>query len=355
MQNSPGAVETVKALRGGESRSINAWKTLALLTGFALARVVRAAYIRGCCPPTPMPYIEVKGGRAVFLAALSVALAVAPAVLAVRAVGGAVWVELIRGLSIPWSSELYLFASLAAVALATPYAVVSLVNRRYVEAIERSLPAFFEGLEEGVRAGMPLVRALETAAKAVGGPLAREMLAVVARVEMGDTLEGAFDSLVRRIPAPALKRAASLVLVAYQSGGRVGEVLGAAAEMYGMLRSYEEERRATMAPYAATVYVALAVFLVVATVLLTVFIAPLERLKGAAQLLTPLPSSLFKSVFFLAAAVQAVAGGLVAGKISRGTVKAGLPHAVVMLVLVAAYFYILEQIIEPVLSPVSGG
>jgi pilus assembly protein TadC len=298
-----------------------------------------------------MPYIEVRGRGAALLAALSAALAAAPAALAARALDSAVWVDLVRGLSLPWSSELYLFASLAAAALAAPYAAVSFVNRRYVEAIERSLPAFFEGLEEGVRAGMPLVRALETAAKAVGGPLAREMLAVVARVEMGDTLEGALSGLAKRIPAPALKRAASLVLVAYESGGRVGEVLGAAAEMYGMLRSYEEERRATMAPYAATVYVALAVFLVVATVLLLVFIEPLAKLGGAAaQLLTPIPSPLFKATFFLAAAVQAVTGGLVAGKISRGTVKAGLPQAVVLLVAVAAYFYALEKFVEPALA-----
>ena len=298
-----------------------------------------------------MPYFEVKGGRALALAAFSVALAAAPAVLAVKALDSAVWVELAPELELPWSSELYLFASLAASALAAPYAAVSFANRRYTEAIERSLPAFFEGLEEGVRAGMPLVKALETAAKAVGGPLAREMLDVVARVEMGDTLEGALEGLAKRIPAPALRRAASLVLVAHQSGGRVGEVLGAAAEMYGMLRSYEEERRATMAPYAATVYVALAVFLLVATVLLVVFIAPLEKLGGAAaQLLTPLPSSLFKAVFFLAAATQAVAGGLVVGKISRGTVKAGLPHAAAMLAAVAVYFYVLERLIEPMLA-----
>ena len=297
-----------------------------------------------------MPYFEVRGGRALALAAFSVALAAAPAALAAKALEDAVWVELAPKLEMPWSSELYLFASLAAAALAAPYAAISFFNRRYVDAIERSLPMFFEALEEGVRGGMPLVRALETAAKAVGGPLAREILAAVAQIEMGSTLEEALGELTRQIPAPALRRATSLVLVAYQSGGRVGDVLGAAAEMYGMLRSYEEERRAVMAPYVATVYVALAVFLLVATILLVVFISPLEKLGGAAaQLLTPLPSPLFKAVFFLSSAVQAVTGGLVAGKVSRGTVKAGLLHAVAMLVIVATYFYVLERLIEPVL------
>jgi len=298
-----------------------------------------------------VPYVELKGRRALALALASLTAAAAPAALAAAAFKGATWVELAPGLALPWSSELYLFASLAVAALTAPYAAVSLVNARYAEAVERSLPAFFEGLEEGVRAGMPLVRALETAARAVGGPLAREMLAVVARVDMGDTLEGALERLAERVPTPIVRRAAALLVVAYQSGGRVGEVLGAAAEMYGMLRSYEEERRAALAPYALTVYVALAVFLFVATVLLLVFVGPLERMGGAAaQLLTPLPGPLFKAVFFLAAALQAFTGGLVAGKMSRGSVKAGLPHAALMLAAVAAYFYALDKFIEPALA-----
>ena len=297
-----------------------------------------------------MPYVEVKGGVKALLAALSIALAVIPAALAIALLSSRelVTVEIAPGLTLAWASDVYFLFSLSAAAAITPYAAVSFMNRRHVEAIERRLPAFFEGVEEGVRAGMPLVRAVETAAKSVGGPLASEMLTVVSRVELGDTFEGALEGLVKRIPAPALKRAASLLLVAYQSGGRVGEVLGAAAEMYGLLRSYEEERRATMAPYAYAIYVSLIVFLLVATILLLVFIAPLEALgREAAQLLTPLPPPLFKATFFMAAAIQAFVGGLVAGKISRGTVKAGLPQAVGMLVAVAAYFHLLEVFLEP--------
>jgi len=299
-----------------------------------------------------MPYVEVRGRTAALLAALSIALAAplaAAAALLLRS-GRVEWVEVGPGLYAPWSSALYLLLTLSAVAAALPFAVVGFVNRRYVDAIERALPVFFEGLEENLRAGMPFIRALESAARAVGGPLGREVLSVVSRVELGDSLEGALEWLGRRIPAPALRRAASLVLVAYQSGGRVAEVIGAAAEMYGMLRSYEEERRASMAPYAYTAHIALAVFLLVATIMLLVFIAPLERLAaavGGPQLITPLPTRFYKLVFFAAAAVQAVAGGLVAGKITRGSVRAGTLQALVLLALVALYFFLLEALVEP--------
>lgn len=301
-----------------------------------------------------MPYLELKGGTLVLLAALSVALAVPPSITAAFSVlrGELVWVEIAPGIRMPWSSSFYFFATLSFVAAAAPFAIVGFLNRRYVETIEKGLPQFFEGLEGSIRAGMPMIRALETAAKAVGGPLEREVRSVIARVELGDSLENALEWINRRIRAPALRRAANLVLVAYQSGGRVADVLSAAAEMYTMLMSYEEEKRASMAPYAYAVYVALAVFLTVATILIVAFIEPLERLAGglgALQLFTPLPVAFFKMVFFIAATVQAFAGGLIASKITRGSAKAGFFQALVLVLLVALYFYALEVLIEPFL------
>ena len=115
-----------------------------------------------------MPYVELKGRNALALAAASVALGAVPvALLLLRCLAGgftAPTVELAPGLKVPWASDLYLLASLAIAAALLPYAIVCHLNMRYVDAIEKALPAFLEGLEEGVRAGMPLVRALEVAA-----------------------------------------------------------------------------------------------------------------------------------------------------------------------------------------------
>ncbi|MEM3138110.1 MAG: hypothetical protein QW760_06285, partial [Thermofilaceae archaeon] len=71
-------------------------------------------------------------------------------------------------------------------------------------------------------------------------------------------------------------------------------------------------------------------------------------LKGTA-FFTPLPPPLFKAVFFFASFVQAVSGGLVAGKMSKGTVKAGLFHSLILMSTVIVYFTLLEIWLEPVL------
>ncbi len=301
-----------------------------------------------------MPYVPIKGRRLLLLAAASAALSLVPLALLVLLWEEWTWevetFELLRGLELFWSISVYSLASLIPVCAIAPFAVVQYMNGRYVDTIERSMSSFFKGVADGIRSGMPIIKSIEVSARSIGGPLGREMLSVVSAVELGSSLEEALESLLRGVATPGLRRAANLLITAYRSGGRVADVLDAAAEMYGMIRSYEEERRASLAPYVWTVYIALAVFLVISTVLITVFVAPLYKLRGT-EFFTPLPPPLFKAMFFIASLVQAASGGLVAGKIGKGTVKAGLIHSLILMLTVIAYFALLEVWLEPALVP----
>ena len=301
-----------------------------------------------------MPYIPLRGRNLAALAALSAILGSAPlaalAALWTRVAVETSYVELVRGLQLPWSITLYALLGLSPPLALLPVAVVLWLNQRYVDSLNRQLPTFFKGAADGVRAGMPLTRALEVSARAVGNPLGREMLEALAVTELGLSLEEAFNRLVQKIPEPVLRRAASLLVAAQRSGGRVADVLDSAAEMYGMLRSYEEERKAHMAPYVWVSYVALAVFLLTAAIITSVFVEPLHAVS-IPGLLSPPPPQLFKAVFFLSAYIQAAVGGMVAGKISRGTVKAGIPHSTIMMMAVAVYFTLQELYLAPLLTP----
>lgn len=307
-----------------------------------------------------MPYITLRGRKLILLTAISLVLSAVPLAMLLEyylmplllygKLGDAVWCRLIGNISMPWSRGLYTLLAALITAGLTPYAVVEYLNRRYADAVEREMAGFFKGLAEGVRAGMPLIRALEMAAKAASGPLGREMKAVVARVEMGGSLEEALARLLERVDVPSLRRAATLIMVAYESGGRVADVLDAAAEMYGMIRSYEDEKRASIAPYAWTVYISLAVFLLISTIVLVGFVEPLQRLHIPILLASPLSPSLFKAIFFISSFIEAAFGGLVVGKMRGGTLKAGLLHSVVLMVLVTLYFNLLDLYLEPLLK-----
>lgn len=301
-----------------------------------------------------MRYIPLRGKTSLLLAALSLTLGSLP-IIAAASMRTSIektveYVELLRGLVLPWSLPLYTLLGLALPLALAPLAYVYWNNSHYRDALSRQLPTFFKGVAEGVRAGMTLERALATSAEAVGTPLKSEIQSILAMVSLGMPFKEALSRATQRVPDPMFRRAASLLNVAYESGGRVADVLGAAAEMYGMLRSYEEERRARMATYVWVTYVALAVFLITATIITSVFVGPLYALK-VPGFVTPPPPYLFKAGFFISAYMQAVFGGLISGKISRGTVKAGVTHSMVMMLTVVAYFNMQETFLEPLLTP----
>lgn len=301
-----------------------------------------------------MPYVNLRGRKLALILTLSAALGLLPlAILAVewgRIAKEIVYVELAREVVVPWSITLYSLVGLSLPLALTPIAVVMWMNLRYTDALNRQLSTFFKGTADGVRAGMPLTRALEVTARAVGPPLEKEILDAVSMTSLGVSFEEALGRLTRRVPEPSLVRATSLLVVAHRSGGRVADVLDAAAQMYGVLNSYEDERRANMSPYVWVSYIALAVFLLTATIITTVFVEPLASVSMPG-LITPPPPALFKTIFYISAYLQAIAGGLVSGKISRGTVKAGVIHVVVMLTIVVAYYAVQELYLSPLLTP----
>ena len=301
-----------------------------------------------------MPYLPLRGRKLAIIAALSLTLGSLPLIVLATLWGNVgrelVYVELTREIVLPWSITLYTLIGISVPLGLAPVAVILWLNLRYVDSLNRQLPTFFKGAADGVRAGMPLPRALEVAARAVGNPLGREILDALSVSALGLSLQEALERLTVKIPEPALKRATSLLVVAQRSGGRVADVLDAAAEMNGVLNSYEEERRANMSPYVWVSYVALVVFLLTATIITSVFVEPLYRVR-LPGFVSPPPPELFKSIFYISAYMQAFAGGIVSGKIARGTVKASLLHIVVMLTIVVLYFFLQELYFAPAITP----
>ncbi|MEZ0345790.1 MAG: type II secretion system F family protein [Infirmifilum sp.] len=301
-----------------------------------------------------MRYIPIRGTFLVVLTGLSALLGAIPLILAALLWGSKElaleYAPFLGEASIPWSLTLYTLLGLSLPLSIAPLSYVLWNNMRYSDALLRQVPTFFKGAADGVRAGMTLERALTVSAESVGDPLKTEISLVVAHTSLGVPFEEALQRLTWRVPDPTMKKVASLLAVAQVSGGRVADVLETAAEMYGMLRGYEDERRARMAPYVWVTYIALAVFLLTATIITAVFVQPLQT-AGIPGLFTPPPPQLFKALFFISSYLQAFFGGLVSGKVGRGTVKAGLTHSLVLILITIAYFNLQEIVLAPMLTP----
>jgi len=230
-----------------------------------------------------------------------------------------------------WGNPLFdEYLVLALVIAVFPSAVLDYVDYRWRKAVDEHLPDLFRSIVQAQEAGMTLPQALEEASKRRYGPLSAELKKMVARISWGESFEEALQSFGERVGTSLTTQTVPLVIEASRSGGRVEKVFDPLGRFVQSTLTAERERSAQTRPYVAIVYVAFFVFLFTIIMLFKTFFVQMSGLSVVQfALITPDEA---RRIFFHMSTVQALFGGLVAGKMGEGTVSAGLKHSVVLLV-----------------------
>jgi flagellar protein FlaJ len=228
------------------------------------------------------------------------------------------------------------------IAIASP-AFVEFNNSRWLRGVENNIPRLLRDVTEAVTSGVPLVRALENASAGDYGPISKPLEAAMVKFNLISDFEWAIMWLGEELKRPAAKRMCSILIEAYESGGRVIDVLGSSMELFTTLAEYRREKATQMKPYLFIVYLGSLVFLTISCVVLVQFLGPLAAaanpLEGQAVILqNVLDINYYKSILFWAAVIEALIGGLVAGKMSSGRIKSGLIHSVLLLLITITFF-----------------
>ncbi|HEV8361378.1 MAG TPA: hypothetical protein VGR28_13085, partial [Candidatus Thermoplasmatota archaeon] len=137
-----------------------------------------------------------------------------------------------------------------------------------------------------------------------------------------------------------------------RSGGNVNDVLMAAANDARELKNLEHERGSTMSIYTMVIYITFAVFLAVVAVLYGTFIPQILSsgqaiaAKGGAGkfggiTVGNLTLEGYRVFYFLAAVVQGMGNGFVAGVIGSGKVMDGMRHAFVLVLIAYLTFSVI--------------
>jgi len=210
-----------------------------------------------------------------------------------------------------------------------PPAVLDYIDYRWRRSIDQHLPDLFRSIVQAQQTGMPLPQALEEASKRSYGPLTGELKRMVAQMSWGMSFEKAFQALSERVNTVLMRRTAPLVIEACRSGGQVEKVFAPMGRFVQSTLMSEKKLQAQIRPYVAIVYVAFFVFLFTIIILFKTFFSQIAEFTITTfGLVTP---GAMRRIFFHMSILQAFFGGLVAGKMSEGTVSAGLKHSVVLL------------------------
>ena len=229
-----------------------------------------------------------------------------------------------------YNNEIFLTAILVII---TPSAVLDFENQRWLSAIEDQMPLLVRGVSESQETGLTLVQALEKVVddKMIGHPLSDEVRKLTVQMSWGASFEQALTSLKERINSPIVDRFCALVLEASNSGGTIKKVFSSTAGFMEEMKDIDKETTAQMKPYVIVIYVAFAIFVVVAVLLVRSFLAPAQ---GAPSLFGTTTSSMslsgLKDFFYKDMLVSAVTGGLMAGKLAERRVASGLKHAIIL-------------------------
>lgn len=231
--------------------------------------------------------------------------------------------------------------------MAVPGGVDWLFNR-WRGRIDDALPTFLSDVTSNAKTGFSLTRSLEMAADNDYGPLTKELQRMKSQLSWGIPFEDVIRSEMKRLDSRIAKRTFGVLLEANRAGGKVEEMLEAIQRHTMELHQIEKEVRNNLRPFTMTTYIAVFIFLGIAIVLINTFFAGLISAQSTAtggaiafSGLQGISLSTIKSAFFQIALVEAVIGGLGAGKLGEASFAAGVKHIVILVVATVLAFQFL--------------
>ena len=233
-----------------------------------------------------------------------------------------------------------------------PVTLYQLKEVQRKDSVDKHMPVFLLALLSSVQSGANLIKAIEQTANRNLGALTPPLKNLKANISWGLPMDEAFAHFSDATGTRISKRVTVLLEMALKIGGDIAENLEMIQKHVTEMQNIEKSRKSQLAPYTYTIYISYAVFLAVAVLLITSFFSEIEKVQlsiiesggtqegGLFSSLSSMDIGLMESALFNMAIIEAVFGGLAAGKIGAGSYVAGIKHVVAMIVIAIIAFNI---------------
>jgi pilus assembly protein TadC len=223
-------------------------------------------------------------------------------------------------------------------------AFVEFNNSKWLKSVDENTPRLLLDITENVRTGVPLIEALQGTSTRDYGPVSEKLSNAMLRFRLTSNFEDALNKLSGDLFRPVVKNMNTLLLEAYHMGGQAISVLDTSVDLFTNIAEHQEQRKSKTTPYVTIVYAGSIIFLIISYVILTKFIVPINNISIDPSLVNSgtffgvEDIQYFDSILYWAAIIQAIFGGLVAGKISSGRLSGGIIHVVFLLGITILFF-----------------
>jgi len=238
---------------------------------------------------------------------------------------------------------------LSLIIAATPSGLLLYYKYRIRKELERQFLIFIGDLTDSIDTGMTLPKALEYCGKRDYGALNRHVNELASQVNWGIPFKKALRNFSSTVGIKTVKRAVETIIEAYKVGGKISDTLRAISVSLVTIEKIKRERTASVRGQMMTTYMIFFVFIFI-LVALQVFLIPAltPPEEGASYTLVTdspgLSAELFNQSFVYFIVIQGFFSGLVTGKMSEGSVFAGLKHAIIFMIIGLSIFSVTSSI-----------
>jgi len=237
------------------------------------------------------------------------------------------------------------FAIFAILSSIGPFGFYEYSRYRKINLIEERFPEFLRDLAESRKAGMTMARAVEMAARGDYGYLTPYIKKMAIQISWGLPFSEALKRFGDAIKTPLVERTTTMVVKASEAGGKIADVIEAAAKNVREIKILQAERRTEMKMYLMIIYISFFVFLFVIVALSAMFLPELYEAAtsaggagGAFGGSARLSLSEYRFIYIATALSQAIGSGIVAGALAEGKAIAGLRHGTIMILITYIIF-----------------
>jgi archaeal flagellar protein FlaJ len=226
-----------------------------------------------------------------------------------------------------------------------PFVLSSIIAGKREREKEEKFLEFTRGLVESVESGTPISRSIINMAQKDFGSLTDHVKKLANQIELGIPIQTALQTFAYDTKSKTIIRAITLIREADKTGGNINTILESVAKSVSEIEKLKAERRAAISSIVVEGYIIFLVFIII-MVVMEVQIIPMTAGIGNVGDTGNLPSSVgglgnslggggfepseFTIAFLGLLVTQGLFAGLVIGKLSEGSVRAGIKHSFVM-------------------------
>ncbi|WP_456478398.1 type II secretion system F family protein [Geoglobus ahangari] len=227
--------------------------------------------------------------------------------------------------------------------IAVPYVVLYEYRNRMIRKLEEELPEFLKQLGSLNESGLTLVAALRVLSTTNLGALTKEVMNIRKDVEWGRLITEALQRFDERVGSNVVSKVVSILVKALEATDNVKAAIFTAATDAEMYLEFRKRIANEMFVYTVIVYITFAVFLFTVVVLNQNFV----KVFGSISVPESFVGTSFTfpdvekltTLFYHATLLNGFFSGLVAGVMGAGSIKSGLKHSLIMVLVSILVFH----------------